>query len=215
MSYKVFRILYFTFNSTYQTGFATFQVLKSHTWLVATVVESTALALQSRPHHGSLARWFLLGDHLQCTALEAWSLDQSPGSANSESWHQTDLCPHPNPSAFWLPRSHQFHFLRLTCLTWKMEEETATSKLARRTPLNQACKSILKMEQNFANVRWCLCYNDGLESLIPPTQRSTRGHQRNEVRLNNMAGGKPHVSINQGNQLLTVGPARGWEKKLD
>lgn len=54
LSYRVFKMLYFMSNGTSQTRLATFQMLKSHVWLVATVVDSRALALQSHPHHGSL-----------------------------------------------------------------------------------------------------------------------------------------------------------------
>ena len=46
-----------------------------------------------------------------------------------------------------------------------------TSKLAGRTPLNQACESIY-IEQNFAKVTWCLDKDSGLGLLLHPSHSS-------------------------------------------
>ena len=53
----------------------------SHTWLVALVLDSKALALQPHPHHGSLEWQFLLGGHCHALLWKPQALDHSPGSA--------------------------------------------------------------------------------------------------------------------------------------
>lgn len=121
-----------------------------------------ATILHSHPHYGSLG-WSTRMP-LQNTALE------SPGPQSClcmqgelpTSIRQT-VCPSPSPTAFWPPRSCQFHFLRLTCSICKRQEEIPTSQLAGRTQLNQACK-----QKKFATVTWCLSYSGGRRGAPTP-----------------------------------------------
>lgn len=159
------------------------------------------------------------GRPLQCTALEvtpettiqalrAWR--ELPISVT-----QTSV---PIPALQLLsPGSHQLCFLNLVCPACKMQIETPISKLAGRVQQNQACADFVNRKELGTGevvpiiVAWVSYFTHPthLERVSEGT-----GHLRNESDWI-MAKGKPPVSINQGNQLLTVWLGKGWERMLN